>query len=212
MIKVFSRNIIFLPLPPKNFCMSMSLLIFQFYLDSSKKRKLEESEPVWHHVGTQCDISNEGKIYLKYRDVKEKLKEAKKTIKYLKSNKYLQVKLKEVISRRIVLPGARVCVARGVSRPRKYDRKDVAAAGVLKAISPKAFRLIRKRKWMNLPSESVIRSWLKMFTLSDGVQTFLMDVITTKHKEPKDMECFLAFDEMALKERWVYDKVQNNKY
>ena len=75
----------------------MSLLIFQLHLDSSKKRKLEESEPVWHHVGTQCDFSNEGKIYLKYRDVKEKLKEAKKTIKYLKSNKYLQLKLKEVI-------------------------------------------------------------------------------------------------------------------
>ncbi len=133
---------------------------------------MEESEPVCHHVGTQCDFSNEGKVYLKYRDVKETLKEAKKTIKYLKSNKYLQVKLKEVTSRRIVLPGARVCVARGVSRPRKYDRKDVAAVE-------------SQRKWMNLPCESVIRSWLKMFTLSDGVQTFLMNVITTKHKEPK---------------------------
>ena len=100
MIKVFSRNIISVPLPPKNFCVSMSLLIFQLHLDSSKKRKFEESELDWHHVGTQCDLSNEGKVYLKYRDVKEKLKEAKKTIKYLKSNKYLQVKLKEVISRR----------------------------------------------------------------------------------------------------------------
>lgn len=44
-----------------------------------------------------------------------------------------------------------------------------------------------------------------MFSLSNGIQTFLMDVITTKHKEAQDMECFLAFDEMALKERWVYE-------
>ena len=59
----------------------MSLLIFQFYLDSLKKRKLEESEPV--HVGTQWDFSNEGKVYLKYRNVKEKLKEAKKNYQVL---------------------------------------------------------------------------------------------------------------------------------
>ena len=63
--------------------MSMSLLIFQLHLDSSKKRKFEESELDWHHVGTQCDFSNEGKIYLKYRDVKEKLKEAKKNYQVL---------------------------------------------------------------------------------------------------------------------------------
>ena len=190
----------------------MNLLIFQLPVNSSKKRKLEESEPVRHaEQAIQCDFSNKDKIYIKYRAVKQKLKEAKTTIRYLKSNKYFQVQVRERISKRIVLPGARVCVARGVSRPRKYDRKDVAAASILKAISPKAFRLIRKRKWMNLPSESVLRSWLKMFSLSDGIQTFLMDVIVCKHKEVQDMECFLAFDEMALKERWVYDKVQNNK-
>ena len=165
----------------------MNLLIFQLPVDSSKKRKLKESEPVRHaDQATQCDFSNKDQIYIKFRDVKEKLKEAKTTIKYLKSKKYLQVKVRKLISRRIGLPGARVCVARGVSRPRKYDRKDVAAASILKAISPKAFRLIRKRKWMNLPSESVIRSWLKMFSLSDGIQTILMDVITTNHKEDKD--------------------------
>ena len=31
-----------------------------------------------------------------------------------------------------------------------------------------------------------------------------------KHPEPAAREVFLSFDEMSLKERWVYDKVHNN--
>ena len=99
------------------------------------------------------------------------------------------------------------CKVRKISRPRSYLCKDVSAGCIIKSISPKAYCLIRKRRWMELPSESVLRKWLRKFTIRDGIQDVLMNMISTKDPEPQDMECFLAFDEMALKERWVYDKV-----
>ena len=125
----------------------------------------------------------------------------------LKSQKYLAHEFRKQFGKGNILPGTFDCTIRKISRPRSYLRKDVAAGCIIKSISPKAYRLIRKRRWMELPSESVLRKWLRKFTIRDGIQDVLMNIISTKHEEPQDMECFLAFDEMALKERWVYDKV-----
>ena len=92
-------------------------------------------------------------------------------------------------------------------RPRKYKKQDIAASAVLRAISPKAFNLIRRKGWMQLPSRTTVVQWLKIFTVADGIQHNLMDIVKAKYPEPESKEVFLSFDEMSLKERWTYDKV-----
>ena len=48
-------------------------------------------------------------------------------------------------------------------RPQKYKKDDIAASAVLHSISPKAFKLIRKKGWMQLPSVSTVADWLREF-------------------------------------------------
>ena len=166
-----------------------------------------QTERLSSSMNIQCSLSQESRLMRKYLNVKADLRKANNTIKYMKSQKYLAHEFRKQFGNGNILPGTFDCTVRKISRPRSYLRKDVAAGCIIKSISPKAYRLIRKRRWMELPSESVLRKWLRKFTIRDGIQDVLMNIISTKHEEPQDMECFLAFDEMALKEHWVYDKV-----
>ena len=128
-------------------------------------------------------------------------------LRFVKSDKYLKQRLPDFLKGRPITPASARALVTG-KRPRKYLRKDVAVAAVIRAISPKTFRLIRKNRWMQLPSDSTVRSWLKQFTIRDGFQNVLADIVTVKHPEPEAKEVFLSFDEMALRERWCYDKVE----
>lgn len=96
-------------------------------------------------------------------------------------------------------------------RPKKYVCRDISASAIIKGLSPKCFRLIRSQKWMQLPSDSTVRAWLKKWSIREGLQPRLMEVVKAKHPEPEAKEVFLSFDEMSLKERWVYDKVLEDK-
>ena len=93
------------------------------------------------------------------------------------------------------------------TRPRLYSKEDVAAGAVLRSISPKAFNLIRDRSWMQLPSRSTVLNWLSKFAVVEGGQPALIDLVKDKYPNAAAREVFLSFDEMPLKERWVYDKV-----
>ena len=93
------------------------------------------------------------------------------------------------------------------TRPRLYSKEDVAAGAVLRSISPKAFNLIRDRSWMQLPSRSTVLNWLSKFAVVEGGQPALIDLVKDKYPNAAAREVFLSFDEMSLKERWVYDKV-----
>ena len=70
-------------------------------------------------------------------------------------------------------------------------------------------RYIKKKKLLRLPSESTIQSWLKKFKLGEG---FLDDCIAAMKglygQKLKDRQIVIAFDEMALRERWTYDQVR----
>ena len=92
-------------------------------------------------------------------------------------------------------------------RPHVYSKEDVAASAVLRSISPKAFNLIRDRGWMQLPSRTTVLSWLSKFVIVEGGQPALIDLVKDKYPDAAAREVFLSFDEMSLKERWVYDKV-----
>ena len=92
-------------------------------------------------------------------------------------------------------------------RPQQYCREDICKAAILKSISPKSFNFIRKKGLLQLPCKSTVNMWLTEFQLEEGFQWILLNVVKKSYKEPQAMETFISFDEMALKSRWVYDKV-----
>ena len=60
---------------------------------------------------------------------------------------------------------------------------------------------------MQLPSRTTVAAWLQNFTIEEGIQQNLINIVKAKHPELEAREVFLSFDEMSLKDRWVYDKV-----
>ena len=129
-----------------------------------------------------------------------------KNNRFARSKKFILPKVKDYLKSKPITPASAQSIITG-KRPKSYVKKDIAAAAILSSISPKAYRLIRSRKWMQLPSRTTTKRWLKNFSIRDGLQPLLMDVVLSKYPEKEARETFIAFDEMAVKERWVYDKV-----
>ena len=159
-------------------------------------------------VGTQTK-ETQSSLSSQIRNLKERLKKANAKIKYFRSHAYIKQRLTRSLRASNITPATTKRIATG-KRPKKYSREDIAAGAVLRAISPKAFNIIRMKSWMQLPSRRTVENWLQDFKIKEGFQDNLIDVVKTKHPEPAAREVFLSFDEMSLKERWVYNKVHNN--
>ena len=127
-------------------------------------------------------------------------------IRFYRSKAYIKERIQSYVSKSGVTAATARKIATG-KRPQKYSKEDISAGAVLRAISPKAFNLIRKKGWMQLPARRTAEEWLKNFSIEEGLQKTLVNVVKAKHPEPAAREVFLSFDEMAWKERWVYDKV-----
>ena len=70
-----------------------------------------------------------------------------------------------------------------------YSREDVAVAAVLKNMSWKTYKFLRKKKLLKLPSESTLGEWLKNFTLdTNGLQHNLLDILSAKNLSAADRE------------------------
>ena len=63
--------------------------------------------------------------------------------------------------------------------------------------------------WLKLPSLTTVDRWLKNFKVDCGLLSYCIEVLKAQYSHiEKSTETFLAFDEMALTERWLYDKVK----
>ena len=139
--------------------------------------------------------------------LKKELSTAKKQNRWLKSKKCFNIRLKRKLKESSVNPSTASMIMTGRKRSRCYEKEDIAAAAILKSVSYKSYKILRKRKLLRLPSETTISRWLQEFRVDVGIQDSAIDVLVTKHAHvPKDIHCFLSFDEMQLKERWCYDK------
>ena len=147
-------------------------------------------------------------VYKQLLIAKDTIKKQRTQIRFLKSKKAL----KPLIESKLLKAGMTANMASLYTRngkfTRKIQRKDVCVGTVIRAISPKAYRYLRRSKVVRLPSESTLRRWLPAFKIQPGIRVQLLEMVRNKLTEEADHECFLAFDEMALKERWVYDKVR----
>lgn len=89
----------------------------------------------------------------------------------------------------------------------QWSTDDIAAAVALHACSPKAYRFIRSKMKIPLPSEPTIRRWTAKIEVRPGVQEIIFQVL--KKLAPtlseKERLVHLCFDEIHLSKRAQYD-------
>ena len=146
-------------------------------------------------------------VLKKFSSLKQRYLKLKKENRYLKSKNYIKKVMKAKLSEKSINAGTVGMLVSGGKKSKMYRREDISVAAVLKSMSRKAYRFIRKRKLLRLPCESSIQNWIRKFrTNCGGVQNELIDILTAKHGHiQRDTYAFLSFDEMSLKSRWVYD-------
>ena len=128
-----------------------------------------------------------------YPDVGDVKPDLRFLIRFYRSKAYIKERIQS---------GVTAATAKKIAtgkRPKKYFKEDISAGTVLHAISPKAFNLIRKKGWMQLPARRTVEEWLKNFTNEEGLQKTLVNIVKAKHPELAAQEVFLSFDEMALR-------------
>lgn len=89
----------------------------------------------------------------------------------------------------------------------QWSTDDIAAAVALHACSPKAYRFIRCKMNIPLPSEATIRRWTAKIEVQPGVQEAIFQVLKTLAPTLTEKErlVHLCFDEVHLSKRAQYD-------
>ena len=138
--------------------------------------------------------------------LKQENKAIKQENRSLKSKKHIKSLVSTYLKGSSVNPATAGMLVTGGRGRRLYLREDVAVGAVLKSMSRKTYRYIRKNKLLKLPSESTISQWLRDFNIRcNGTQHMLLKILSAKHQKPEDKQVWLSFDEMALKQNWTYD-------
>ena len=149
-------------------------------------------------------VENCERAVMHYLSLKQENRTLKKEIKYLKSKKHE----KSVISKHLQAktnPATAAMLVTGGRGKKLYSREDVAVAAVLKSMSRKTYKFLRK-KLLKLPCESTLSQWLQNFTLdTDGLQHNLLEILSAKNLSEADRELWLSFDEMAIRESYLYN-------
>ena len=150
-------------------------------------------------------IRNSETTIKKYVKVKKQNIELRKIIRRLKSKKYLNQQLSAMLSGK-TNPATAAMLVTGGRGKKKYTREDVAVAAVIRATSRRTYKMLRKKKLLKLPGETTIKNWLKHINLRcNGVQQSLLDILKAKKTTDRDRHIILSFDEMEIKECWIYD-------
>ena len=150
-------------------------------------------------------IQNCERAIMHYLSLKQQNRTLKKEIKVLKSKKHE----KSVVFKHLrakTNPATAAMLVTGGRGKKLFSREDVAVAAVLKSMSRKTYKFLRKKKLLKLPCESTLSQWLQNFTLdTDGLQYNLLDILSAKNLSQADRELWLAFDEMAIRESYLYN-------
>ena len=150
-------------------------------------------------------VQNCEEAIMHYLALKQENQKLKKEIKFLKTKKHENsIVFKHLHGK--TNPATAAMLVTGGRGKKLYSREDVAVAAVLKNMSCKTYKFLRKKKLLKLPSESTLGEWLRNFTLdTNGLQHNLLDILSAKSLSAADRELWLSFDEMALRESYLYD-------
>ena len=94
-------------------------------------------------------------------------------------------------------------------RPGNWTREEIIQGLVLRNISKRAYKFIRKTKMMALPGLSTLRRWIRHFKVEPGLLHKSLELLG-KSLQSQDSELYklvcLSFDEMACDQDLSYDQ------
>ena len=192
--------------------------------ESSNKKTIEDTSiynnnclqehDYWNNQNTKDSSTNNDNVRLitnckttikHFLSLKKENNRLQTEIKYLKSSAHERSILMKYLNGKTT-PATAGMIATGRRGKLMYSREDISVAAVLKSMSRKTYQFLRKKKLLKLPCENTIREWLKDFSLdTNGLQHNLLDIVSAKNMTEADKNLWLAFDEMALREAYVYN-------
>lgn len=91
---------------------------------------------------------------------------------------------------------------------KSWAEDDIRKAITLRTLSPKAYRFLREKWHIPLPSPATISRWMSKFDAEPGI---LQSVINLMHHQSSFMPeyerlCAVSFDETYISGDWCYDK------
>ena len=120
-------------------------------------------------------------------------------------NKRVFAREVEKILSKCFTPGQIKCLMGGKSSVR-WTSDDIANALTLRALSPKAYAYLRRKK-IPLPCRSTLQKWIRSFRCRPGILEEVLSLLKAKAATFDSMEklAVLSFDEMHLDGRICYD-------
>jgi len=106
---------------------------------------------------------------------------------------------------KIVNPGRKVL---------KYSKEEICEAILLRALSPKAYEMIRENSILPLPCKSTLTSKIKHFRCAPGIQKEFFGFIKLKLSTAElwERQCILMFDEMQVSQSYEYCPIYQITY
>lgn len=88
-----------------------------------------------------------------------------------------------------------------------WDKDDISGAVALYACSRKAFKFVKYKMKVPLPSEATIRRWASKIKIGPGIQEDVLHVLgkLSSTLSPEERLVCISFDEVQLSERAQYD-------
>lgn len=91
-------------------------------------------------------------------------------------------------------------------RLKHYSEKEICEAVLLRALSPKAYEMLRKNSILPLPHRTTLARKVRNFQCSPGLQNEFFNLLKLKLSvaEEWEQQCILMFDEMQISQSYAY--------
>lgn len=95
-----------------------------------------------------------------------------------------------------------------------YNDHDISEALLLHSFSSKAYRCLREKKNVPLPSVSTLNRRVAKLDLEPGLLLSVLQLLNQKAETMSEFDrlCVLSFDETSLASDWSYDKASDTLY
>ena len=129
-------------------------------------------------------------------NLKKENQSLKQEIKKLKTKKFARNLVSQHISGK-TNPATASMFVTGRRGKLAYSREDICIAAILKSMSRRCYKFLKRKKLLKLPSEATVSQWLADFTLNcNGLQHSLLNIIKSKNISSQNPDLWLSFDEM----------------
>ncbi|XP_071525284.1 transposable element P transposase [Panulirus ornatus] len=93
---------------------------------------------------------------------------------------------------------------------KRWNEEDISRALTLRSLSPKAYRFLREKWRLPLPSASTLNRWVAKLEVEPGILWSVINLLKCKSESmtEQDRVCALSFDECSISKRTSRDKVR----